>query len=234
VARTTFVMKVANHQPQFFPYLGFFHKVKNADLLVVMDDVEFMQRGFQHRNYIKMQTGKQWLTVPVFQKREQLINEVMIDTTQNWRRKHWATLQTSYSPAPFFRELSADLKPIILEGTQKTIAELDVDLMKWAAHHLGITTPMKLSSEIKPTGEKSQRHINICKLVGADTYYSGPGGKLYMDMAEFEAAGVKVEFQEGYQSREYTQLFPQHGFAPDLAVVDALFNLGPEARALIA
>lgn len=227
-------MKVANHQPQYLPYLGFFHKFAHADLLVVMDDVQFMQRGFQHRNVIKMQTGKQWLTVPVLQKHDQLISEVTIDTTQHsWRRKHWGALQSNYSPAPFFKELAPELKAIYLEGTQTTLVELDLDLMRWAAKHLGITTPIKLSSEIKPTGEKSERHINICKLVGADTYYSGPGGKLYMEMPLFEAANVAVEFQE-YQGREYPQLFPQHGFIPDVAIVDALFNLGPAARELIA
>jgi hypothetical protein len=73
----------------------------------------------------------------------------------------------------------------------------------------------------------------VCKLVGADTYLSGAGGKLYMDLARFEAEGLEVIFQQ-YTAREYPQLYPQHGFIPDLAVVDAIFNLGSDARALIS
>ncbi|MBA3499632.1 MAG: WbqC family protein [Myxococcota bacterium] len=225
-------MIVTNHQPQYFPYLGFFHKVENADLLVVMDDVQFLERGFQHRNYIKMQTGKQWITVPVVQERGQLISEVKIDPTQNWRRKHWAALQTNYSKAPYWKQLSPELEAILVAGGHTTLVALDVDLMKWAMKILGITTPLRLASELAPTGAKSEYHISVCKLVGADTYLSGAGGKLYMDMALFEATNVGVTFQT-YAAREYPQLYPQHGFIPDLAVVDAIFNVGPEARALI-
>lgn len=226
-------MIVANHQPQFLPYLGFFDKVSKADLLVVMDDVQFLERGFQHRNLIKMQTGKQWLTVPVVQRRGQLIGDVAIDPAQNWRRKHWSALQTNYNPSRHFKALAPELRSILLEGTHTHLLGLDLDLMRWAMTHLGITTPMRLSSELGVTGEKSERHINICRAVGADTYLSGPGGRLYMDMDLFERAGIAVQFQD-YRAREYSQLFPQHGYLADLACVDAVFNCGPEARALIA
>ena len=225
-------MIVANHQPQFLPYLGFFDKISKADLLVVMDDVQFLERGFQHRNLIKMQTGKQWLTVPVMQRRGQLIRDVAIDPGQNWRRKHWNALQTNYNPSPFFKALAPELRAILLEGSHTHLLALDMDLMRWTMQQLGITTAIQLSSELGVTGEKSERHINICRAVGADTYLSGPGGRLYMDMTLFAQAGIAVRFQD-YRSREYPQLFEQHGFLPDLACVDALFNCGPEARALI-
>ena len=55
----------AIHQPQYLPYLGFFHKVAQSDVFVVMDDAQFQRRGVQHRNRIKTSAGEQWLTVPV-------------------------------------------------------------------------------------------------------------------------------------------------------------------------
>jgi hypothetical protein len=38
-------MKVAIHQPQFFPYPGFFHKLSMADAFVIMDDVQYATRS---------------------------------------------------------------------------------------------------------------------------------------------------------------------------------------------
>lgn len=225
-------MKVANHQPQYLPYLGFFHKVLSADLLVMMDDVQFMDRGFQHRNQIKMQTGSQMLTVPLNKQRDSLIRDVVIDPAQPWRRKHWAAIQTNYSRAPFWKQYSDELRAILLEGKHTHLLALDMDLMCWAMRALAIDVPIKISTDLGVTGEKSERHINICRAVGADTYVSGPGGHLYMDMALFEAAQVKVEFQV-YAAREYPQLYPQHGFIANLCVLDALFNVGPAARELL-
>jgi hypothetical protein len=226
-------MIVCNHQPQFLPYLGFFHKLARSDLYVVLDDVQFLERGHQHRNLIKMQTGTQWLTVPVRQRRGQLIHEVEIDPSSNWRKKHWAALTSNYAPAPFWKELSPGLARVLVEGGHTHLAALDLDLLRWAADVLGIATPFRLASELGVPGEATQRHIDIARAVGADVYLSGQGGKLYMDLALFDGTGIEPRFQD-YAPREYPQRFPQHGFVPNLSVVDALFNVGPEGtRALL-
>ena len=225
-------MIVANHQPQYVPYLGFFHKLARCELLVVMDDVQFLERGHQHRNLIKMQTGTQWLTVPVLQNRGQLIRDVVIDPAQNWRRKHWAALQANYGPTPFFKKLAPELQAILLEGTHTHLCALDMDLLRWVMKELGLAVPMVLSSTLAVSGEQSERHIDICRTVGADVYLSGSGGRQYMDLDLFARAGISVQFSD-FTAREYPQRFPQHGFIPNLSVLDALFNCGPDARALI-
>ena len=47
-------MKIAIHQPNFFPYPGFFHKLINVDTLVLLDDVQF---EFDLTNRIAIITG---------------------------------------------------------------------------------------------------------------------------------------------------------------------------------
>lgn len=226
-------MIVSIHQPQFLPYLGFFHKVAHSDLFVHLDDVQFLERGFNHRNLIKMQTGKQWLTVPVVQQRGQNIDQVVLDTGSNWRRKHWAALESNYRPAKFFKELAPGLKKILLEGTQTRLLDLDLDLMQWAFDVLELRVPMRRSSELNVTGTQTERLISICRTVGADVYLSGPGGRQYMDLALFDAARIEVRFQE-FHVPSYPQPFMQHGFIANLSVVDALFGCGRGARELIA
>ena len=61
-------MIVAAHQPNFAPWLGFFDKAVAADVLVLLDTVQFIKRGYQNRTRIKSSTGPQWLTVPVISK----------------------------------------------------------------------------------------------------------------------------------------------------------------------
>ena len=41
-------MKVAIHQPEHFPYLGFFEKMKQADLFVILDDEQYKKNNWKN------------------------------------------------------------------------------------------------------------------------------------------------------------------------------------------
>src|SRR5829696_3796305 len=97
---------VAIHQPQYLPYLGFFHKLYHCDLFVALDNVQFQKNGVQNRNKIKTSQGWQWLTVPVLHDFGQLIQAVQISPNVPWQRKHWSTLVSNYGRAPFFQPLA--------------------------------------------------------------------------------------------------------------------------------
>ena len=42
-------MKITIHQANYLPYPGFFHKISQADIFVIMDDVQF-QIDITNRN----------------------------------------------------------------------------------------------------------------------------------------------------------------------------------------
>ena len=43
-------MKIAIHQPEHFPYLGFFQKMKYVDVFVILDDAQFSKGNWHNRN----------------------------------------------------------------------------------------------------------------------------------------------------------------------------------------
>jgi len=222
----------AIHQTQYLPYLGFFHKLSQADIFVVMDNVEFLRRGLQHRNKIKTTKGEQWLTVPVLHKQKQLINEVKINPDYPWARKHWGAICTNYSPAPYFNLYAEELKEILFRDWEN-LHDLNITLMVWVMRKLGIKIPVIYLSELPVRGSKSQRLIEACQAVNAQTYISGSGGKNYMDLDEFAAANIRVVWQE-FTPPTYPQLFPDVGFIPNLSVLDVLFCCGPDSRRFLA
>ncbi|MFB2977718.1 WbqC family protein [Microseira sp. BLCC-F43] len=224
-------MKIAViHQPQYLPYLGFFHKLYHSDVFVVMDSVQFERRGIQHRNKIKTNKGEQWLTVPVFHssREEERIDQVQIDSELPWSRKHWQTLLTNYSPAPYFEKYADQLQELLAKEWNH-LCELDMALIQWVMEILGIDKPIFYLSSLGVEGSKSSLLIDACKAVGADTYLSGSGGKRYMDMSAFAAAGIATIWQE-FNSPSYVQLFPELGFLPNLSILDTLFCCGPETH----
>src|SRR2546428_602993 len=97
-------MVVTIHQPEHLPWLGFFDKVRQADVFVILDHVRYRKRYFQNRNRIRAEHGAIWLTVPVHVKGmfHQPINEVRIDNEGNprWREKCWNSIVQNYRKAP--------------------------------------------------------------------------------------------------------------------------------------
>ena len=82
-------MIVTIHQPEHFPYMGFFQKAKEAELLIILDTVNYRKNYFQNRNKIRSLAGKdEWITVPVEKKAtSKNIKDVMVSKDPNWRKK---------------------------------------------------------------------------------------------------------------------------------------------------
>lgn len=222
---------VAIHQPQYLPYLGFFHKIAHSDVFVVLDDVQFQKGGFQNRNRIKTSESWQWLTVPVLQKSEQLIKDVRINQEVPWQRKHWSALTTNYASATYFEDYSNNLQPI-LHAEWKALSDLNFALMQWVMEVLHIDTPIERSSTMGVAEEGTSRLIRICQKLNASRYLSGPGGKSYMDLDAFRQSSIDVIWQD-FNSPVYQQQFPETEFVADLSVLDALFNCGPDTTKLL-
>ena len=80
-------MRVAIHQPQYLPWLGYLAKWAAADLFIVLDVVQYEKNGWQNRNRIKTPEGPRWLTVPVKARLGTAIHDVTVDTSQPSPRK---------------------------------------------------------------------------------------------------------------------------------------------------
>ena len=92
-------MKVAIHQPQYLPWLGFFDKMDQADVFVLLDDVQYKKNEWQNRNKIRTSETWQWLTVPIIGKFGQMIKDVKINDLEPWRAKHIKAIEYNYSHA---------------------------------------------------------------------------------------------------------------------------------------
>ena len=51
-------MKIAIHQPNYIPWVGFFSKMKQVDKFVLLDTVKHSKSSVTHRNKIKTANDK--------------------------------------------------------------------------------------------------------------------------------------------------------------------------------
>jgi hypothetical protein len=214
-------VKVAIHQPQYLPWLGYLAKWAAADLFIFLDTVQYEKNGWQNRNCIKTPHGPAWLTVPVHAPLGTPIAAVTLDVRQPWPRRHLRAIEHAYAAAPMFARTHAALAALYAKDWT-ALAPVAAATATWMARQLEIPAPARFASELGVAAtDPTARLVALCRAVGADTYLAGLDGVKYMDLAQFAAAGIAVRCQR-YAHPVYRQ---RHGaFVPNLSALDLLLN----------
>ena len=220
-------MIVAIHQPNHLPYLGFFDKMKKADIFVIHDDAQFNKHEFQHRNRIRVEKGWQYLIVPVY-KEELSINQIRIKNQvqigkRKWSIAHFEIIRDWYKKAPYFSTYEEDLKQIYEKEEYEKLIDLNMNLIRFLMKAFDIDKKIIYSSSFGFKSKRTQRIIDTVRAVGGDIYLSGPKGRDYLDRSLLAKKGIKVEFQDFWHP-VYKQRY--EGFVPNMSAIDALFNVG--------
>jgi hypothetical protein len=230
-------MIVTVHQPHFTPWLGYLHRMAQADLFIVLDHVQFERGNYQNRTLIRMNGEARWLTVPVLQRSqkecivEKQIDQSLADTPRWWSMAHFQTIRQAYREARFIGEYAPALRRIF-ETRWPRLVELNAAMLEFLRDAYGIRTKVVRSSELSPRGAKSELILNLCREVGADTLLVGLGGSRdYLDKAAFERHGVALAYQQ-FTHPVYAQCGAAP-FIPGLSSLDMLLNCGADSRRLL-
>jgi hypothetical protein len=223
--------RIAISQSNYIPWRGYFDLIDRVDEFVVLDDVQYTRQDWRNRNRIKTAKGPAWISVAVKGRFGQRIDETLI-ADPSWAEKHWSKLEQEYRGAACFDALGGALRAEYerLSGFER-LTDINRALIDFACAHLGVTTPLRESTEFETAEDPTDRLVGICGALGADVYLSGPTAQAYLDESRFAREGIAVEWMsyDGYP--EYPQL---HGpFEPRVSVVDLLLNTGEEAGGLL-
>lgn len=222
---------VAIHQPNFFPWLGYFNKVARADVFIMHDNVQFPRTGggtWVNRVRILVKGAPAWLTMPVRRSRvgSQLIHEVRINEQAAWRRKCLDTLRHSYRRAPHFTAVYPFLEALFQYQTDR-VADFNTHALRTVLDKLQMpSVTIESGTTLGLQGKGTDLLIAMVKAVGGDTYMCGGGASGYQEDEKFEAAGLGL-FHQDFHQAEYQQAGAKE-FAPGLSIIDALMNCGFE------
>ena len=222
-------MIVAIHQPNYLPWLGFFNKMAACDTFVILDNVQHSKSSITNRNNIKTSQGEVKLTIPIKNK-EKPINTLLIDEPAKNLLKHWRVIESNYSKADHWKTYAEALGNIY-KTPYNLLADLNIDIITYLKNVLEINCKLVIASDLQNIdGVGSDRNLSICKALNASSYLSGNGAKAYNDEESFSQAGIRLVYNN-YSYKPYKQLWGE--FIPNLAAIDALFNIGPETKNLI-
>ena len=218
-------MKIAIHQANYFPYPGFFHKINQADVFVIQDDVKFVNRT-TNRNKIISSSEYTWINVPIKKgHKSSLIMDVKINNEIPWGKINLKKICAGYNKAKFFH-LYKDYFENLYKKEWNNIFDLNFETIKQVLRWLDIKVEIVIESELRVSGQPTERLVKVCKKLGADTYISGIGGKRYLDEKLFEKNEITLKYQN-YDPITYVQ-HTSKSFIPNLSIIDLLFNEGTD------
>ncbi len=224
-------MKVAIHQPHYFPWLGYLNKMASVDEFIILDEVQLSDNSNMCRNRFLTKTGKERYLTVSFEKKDYMKKrfcDVKLNTQVNWQRDHKNFLFDTYGKLVGFNEVWSEIKHIF-EKRYETAYEVSMDSILVLRELFDIRTPLIYQSTIdycKQT-RKNDLVLSLCEALHAQIYLSGNGAKKYMQVDSFLKKGINVEFQE-FSHPCYPQAFSSV-FIPNLSSLDLLFNCGIEA-----
>ena len=220
-------MKIAVMQPYFFPYVGYFHLVNAVDKFIILDDVNYINRGWINRNRILV-NGKQHLfTLPLKEvSQNKLINEIELLGDSKWQNNFIKTILFNYKRAPNFEPVY-NLILDILKNENTNISKFVGNSIIKVSQYLHLNPEFAYSSDIiKSNNYKGQdKLIEICKLLGADNYINSFGGLKLYTKSDFEEYLVTLKFLKS-NIIPYNQ--DQKAFVPNLSIIDVLMYNSPE------
>lgn len=220
-------MRVGAIQSSFLPWRGYFDFIASVDVFVFLDDVQYSKNGWRNRNRIKTSRGSRWITVPVRHcSLTQLIVDTEIDDRKDWRESHMRLWRENYGAAPYYcrvLELLGDME----RETVDTISELNIALTRRIAVSLQIGTRTMRSSDLRLSGTKTDRLVDLVKKLHATTYLSGPSADAYLDKDAFRKNGIRLEYKS-YDYDPYPQLWGP--FEGAVTALDLIANCGNDAK----
>ena len=227
-------MKIMISQPTFFPWLGYFDLISQADQFVILDDVDFSYQSWQHRNNFKTPKGLEMFTISVKEgKKKKKINEVELKNSKIITKKLNKFISSNYGKSKYFKTIYENLSNTLEKSlASDSLVVLNCEIIKWCLKFLNIKTPISYSSEININSHRAHRINDICNIYNANEYISTPGAKVYLndDKDEFKKNNIKLTYHN-YKHPIYNQQFEK--FIPFACIIDLIFNEGENSLNII-
>ena len=225
---------VAIHQPNFFPWLGYFNKVASVDKFIILDHVNNKPSDgiYPKRVTIVCNSKPFWLTVPLVQPKDRLfipLNEMIISTKVNFFSKHLKTIMHSYKNTPYFQQYFS-LFQLFYGHESPFIVDRNITSIKRVIELLQLKAKLHISSDFNFSSTSNQLLVDLIKAVNGDTYLHGNYAisvKGYQDNDLFIDNGISLQLQQ-FSHPVYEQYNNIGEFIAGASIVDALMNKGEE------
>lgn len=176
---------------------------------VVLDSVQYTKNDWRNRNKLLTPSGEStWLTIPVITANRMTQKICDAEVKDNhWIKKHQMTCQQFLSSRPFFNSYWDSWQDSFdLCKNQTKLASVNEIWRTQLLEQMNIKTQIISDSSLEPLpDDKNLRVLNICKLLNADEYITGPVADQYLNYSLFSNHGIEIKVMDYAQYPDYPQ-----------------------------
>ena len=212
-------------QPYFFHYLVYWQMFNAVDKCVLLDDVNYIKRGYINSNSILINGAANKFTIPLEKaSQNKLINESKLIEDPFWKEQFLRKVEMAYKKAPCFQDFFSILREIVLYDETDLVRYLKYSFEK-VKDYLGLNTEILVSSEIEKNNflKAEDRILEICRCLKTDVYINAIGGQSLYHRERFAEDNMELKFIKmgEYKYRQFS-----NAFIPNLSFIDVLFFNG--------
>ncbi len=217
---------LASHQPDFFPWMGYFYKIFQSDIFVFSDNVQYSKTGRHNYNLILTKNGPLRVTMPIHYHAINL-NDLQLAVDEKTISKLLKTLTMEYSKAPHYSEAYPVIEELLIGSLeQENLASFNYACIMKFCELFGLFSEGRefyISSNLDLKNRRDARIIEMCKLLNADAYFSGTAAKDYHIEDDYRKNGIALIYSD-YEPIVY----PQIGNPPSINMcsIDYVMNCG--------
>ena len=194
-------MKIAIHQPNFMPWMGYFFKIARCDAFVFYDNAEYTQKSFIRRVLIHKEdpSDELFLTVPL--KKHSSFNKISeLQITENllWQGKIIAQLHQAYHKSPFYNNVEQIIDEFFRKSpSSSSLADYNSEIIKYISEDvLGLHPRWIKSSDLHIKSSKTNAVIEMINQLNGTEYISGLGAKKYHKPELFYENNIKLSYPD--------------------------------------
>lgn len=193
-------MIYSGHQLSFFPWMGYWKKIYNADFFDVNIYDQFTKRTWIHYTYIGNKEKLVKWRLPVekyYTEHSNFYSIKEVKVTKGFATSMLKQFYDVHHKDKYFEYIYPLLSDWL--GSVENLESLwliNLILMEKIYNLLQIQTQLVILPNFN---EKDNSSLKIAKQVEAmrcDTYLSGPHGRGYLDINIFEKRGIEVQYQD--------------------------------------
>ena len=198
-------MKVMISQPRYLPAMSYIERIKQADVFIILDNVQRNPRFFENRNKITDKNGNEkWLTIPIVSSNRALIKDSIINGNE-WKTEHFNKVKNYYE--------NSNMEYFYLKYLSKmdtnSYSECLVNGLYYLKDLFWIKTKFVLASDLSSvTNGGINELVNLVKKVKCDVYLSGPSCLEYGFTHDFaKENGLELEIDNGTNYMPWIEVF---------------------------
>lgn len=185
-----------------FGNIAYYSALLDANSVTIEKHEHFVKQSFRNRYHVSGPNGVLNLSIPVSRGHAEHTpyKDIKISCDEDWQVIHWRSLEASYRSSPYFEYYEDDIRPLFNERFD-TLFEFNTRVLHII--HEQLQEPLEVAF--------------------TEEYIKEPEG-----VVDMRSTALSKKFVKLYSHEAYQQVFEdRNGFLPNLSVLDALFNLGP-------